>query len=97
VLHENIKKFSLTGEMNDDNVVEERERLILFLENQMRDSGIVPVLDMDPQFTLNYMPDKEAYKFELSIYGTKVGKDTAWQTSGIMNGKPITKTTVLTK
>ena len=96
-MHENIKKFSLSGEMNDENVEQEKERIIRNLETQMRDNGVVPVLDMDPHFSWKYVPEQNKYTFELSIYGTKVGKEAAWQISGIMNGKPIMKSTVQIK
>lgn len=96
-MHENIKKFSLEGEMFDDNIVEAKERLIFALETQMRDNGVVPILDMEPQFTLRYLEDKEKYAFELSVYGTKVGVDAAWVTSGVMNGKMVTRHTARTK
>lgn len=97
-MHDNIKKFFYDGELSDDdNIVETKERLIHHLETQMRDNGFVPVLDMDPQFTLDYKPEDEKYIFDLSIYGVKVGVQQSWQISGVMNGKPIMRHTVQTK
>lgn len=90
-MHEDIKTYTLDGEVDDKNLVETRERLILFMENMMREHGAVPVLDMDPQFTLDFKPDKELYEFKLTLYGVYVGKDEAWQIAGLMNGKAITK------
>ena len=88
-MHDDIKRFSLDGEIDSSNLVEEKERLIQFLETQMRDSGFVPALDLEPQFTRNYVPAKESYSFELSCYGIHVGKVKAWELAGIMGGKTI--------
>lgn len=97
-MHDNIKKFSLAGTLADSsNIVESKERLIFALESQMRDNGVAPSLDLDPQFTLNYRPDSEDYAFELTIYGVKVGIQQSWRMTGISNGKPIMKSTALAK
>lgn len=92
-MHENIKKFSLSGEMNDASVEAQKESLIRNLETQMRDNGVLPILDMEPQFSWKYIPEENKYSFELSVYGAKVGIEAAWRNSGIMNGKIIAKTT----
>lgn len=92
-MHDEIIKFSLDGEIADSNIVETRERQIQFLETQIRDSNAVPVLDMDPQFTLDYRPETETYRFELTMYGVEVGEDDVWQTAGMMSGKMIMKYT----
>jgi hypothetical protein len=89
-MHEDIKTFSLNGEIDDSNLVETKERLVEALEDMIRDHGCVPVLDMDPQFTLNYIPDREIYEFVLTIYGVRIDEEKdAWATVGMMNGKPI--------
>lgn len=94
-MHENIKKFFLDGIVGDDeNLVQSKEFLIKNLEDQMRDNGFVPVLDMDPQFTLSYNVEKDYYDFNLSIYGVKVGRQQSWDVAGIMNGKTLTRSTV---
>lgn len=90
-MHDEIKRFSLEGEIGDNNMVEAKERLITFLEAQLRDAGHVPALDLEPQFTLDYDRNTEKYNFELSIYGIHVGKEQACSTAGVMNGKTITR------
>jgi hypothetical protein len=90
-MHEDIKTFSLDGEIGDSNLIEGKERLINFLEVSMRDCGAVPVLDIEPQFTLDYQPDKETYKFMLTLYGVHVGEEAAWETAGLMSGRKIMK------
>lgn len=92
-MHDEIKKFSLEGELQDTNLVTIKERLVFSLESLMRDYGFVPALDLEPQFTLDYKPDAQAYEFTLSVYGVHVGKEQAWSVSGVMDGKPIQKLT----
>ena len=89
-MHDDIKTFSLDGEVSDNNLVEAKERLIMSLEGMMRDHGCVPVLDLDPQFTLDYKPERELYEFKLTIYGVKIEEEEdSWETVGMMHGKPI--------
>lgn len=93
-MHDEISKFSLDGEINDtSNIVQQKERLVNFLETQMRDEGCVPALDLEPQFTLDYNRESETYNFTLSVYGIEIGKEEVWQTAGVMGGKMIMKST----
>lgn len=89
-MHDDIKRFELDGEIDSANLVEAKDRMVLFLETQMRDSGFVPALDLEPQFTRQYNPEKENYTFMLSLYGIYVGRAKACETAGIMGGKTIT-------
>lgn len=86
-MHDEIIRYSLEGTMTEINIVEQRERLIHNLENQMRDVGAVPVLDLDPQFTLDYEPESETYNFSLTVYGTWT--EDASGVSGVCEGKPV--------
>jgi hypothetical protein len=88
-MHEDIKTFTLDGKIDDSNLVQGKDRLIEFVETQMRDLGAVPVLDLEPQFTLDYIPELERYDFKLTLYGITVGEEDAWQIGGMMNGKLI--------
>lgn len=90
-MHDDIKKFLLTGEMSDDNVVQTKQRLVEAQEGVMRDEGYVPVLDMEPQFTLSYLPELKKYTFVLTMYASYAGKDRSWSTGGVMGGKMISK------
>jgi hypothetical protein len=92
-MHENIKKFSLKGEMGDGNFAELQARHIDFVERQMRDEGFVPCVDNEPQFTRHYRPSTETWDFELTVYGVEVGRHKAWSISGVANGKMIHRTT----
>lgn len=92
-MHDDIEKFSLDGEIADSNIVATKENLVKTLEDNMRDLGYVPCLDLEPQFTLDYRPESENYEFELTVYGIHVGKELSWSTAGMMSGKAIMKST----
>jgi|SRR6266540_2308983 len=86
MMHKDIKRFGLTGQITSDTFLSTRETLIKEVEDGMRDEGFVPVLDLIPQFTRVYDNTTETFSFELSIYGIHVGEDKAWQVAGMMNG-----------
>jgi hypothetical protein len=96
-MHDEIRKFLLTGVISDTDVVKTRERLISAVEANMRDEGYVPDLDKEPQFTREYVADTERFNFVLTVYGVYVGKDKAWATGGVMGGKTIMKSIPATK
>lgn len=87
-MHEDIKTFSLEGELKDSNLVKIKETLIRELESMMRDNGYAPVLDIEEQFTLDYEGDREIFKFRLTMYGVPV-EGNAWRVAGTMHGKQI--------
>jgi hypothetical protein len=84
-MHNEIRKFGLTGTITSGNFMSARDALIKEVEGSMRDEGFVPVLDLMPQFTRVFDPVTEQFDFELSVYGTYVG-DNAWEPLGILNG-----------
>lgn len=57
----------------------------------MRDEGYVPVLDIDPTWNWTWVKDEE-YQFMYTLQGVYVGKDIAWETEGVSNGKRIPST-----
>lgn len=83
-MHDEIKRFYLTGEITSDKFLEAREALIKDVEDNMRDEGYVPVLDLLPQFTRNFNPESEVFNFELSVYGAKCNEERKY--SGVLNG-----------
>ena len=92
-MHDDIKKFTREGYISDTNLVRDKEWQVNDLEKEMREHGYVPVLDLEPQFTLDYDPESETYLFTLSIYSVHVGKENSWDTAGMMTGNPIMKHT----
>jgi hypothetical protein len=95
-MHDDILRWTLTGELPDSNIVQAKDRLVEFVESNIREYGCVPVLDLDPQFTLDYSPDSETFAFMLSVYGIYTGDD-SWETAGVMSGTKIMKSTTLDK
>lgn len=96
-MHDDIKKFLLTGEISDQDIVKTKARLVEAQESVMRDEGYAPDLDKDPQFTMSYLPELRKFNFVLTVYGIFVGKDKAWTTGGVMGGKTILKSTPAAK
>lgn len=92
-MHDEIRKFSLEGVLGEPNIVSTKARLVDYVERLMRDYSYVPALDLEPQFTLDYSPEDEGFKFTLSVYGVQVEKEKSWSTGGIMSGKEIPKYT----
>jgi hypothetical protein len=95
-MHDQIRNWELKGEIGDTNLVETKERMIHHLESLMRDYGYVPSIDNDPHFTRTYR-DNGIFDFALTVYGVYVGKEEAWNVSGVAGGKTIAKHTARTK
>ena len=73
--HRPIKKFALDGVIQDDSKIGRlREEYLRMLGLEMKLSGYVPRLDIDPDFTIEYNDKADSYSFELSVYGVYVGK-----------------------
>jgi hypothetical protein len=73
--HRPIKRFSLDGVIQDDSKIGRlKEEYLRILHLEMKLSGYVPRLDIDPDFTIEYNVTGDSYNFEISIYGTYVGK-----------------------
>ena len=96
-MHDEIIRYSMEGQISDADVVTNKERLIFFLEEEMRSQGVAPTLDMDPQFTLDYDREAEVFNFALSVYGSYVGSEKACEVAGTMFGKTIMMSTPQTK
>jgi hypothetical protein len=93
-MHDEVTRFPLEGVLTDKlNLAQHKERMVHFLEGDMRDNGFVPLLDMEPHYTQSYDPAGEHFVFKLSVYGVFVGKEKAWDVSGMMSGKIIPKYT----
>jgi len=86
-----IKPFVMTGVILEKNLVASKENLIRELEAQIRDTGYVPHLDLDPVFVATPdFDDDKLRNFELTIYGSKCknGED-PWQVAGVSNGRVV--------
>jgi hypothetical protein len=78
-----IREFGFDGIIADDSIIAiEKIKYRRIIEDQMRTSGYVPVLDLDEQFFLSYNLTKDTYNFEFYIYGIYVGKKKAQKIIG---------------
>lgn len=82
--HKPLKMFNLSGNIHSDSlIIRLKDEYINLLNSQMKISGYVPRIDIDPDFTIEYNKDKEYFEFKLSIYGIFVGKKKAEWIAGI--------------
>jgi hypothetical protein len=73
--HKPIKRFFLDGNINDDaKIARLKIEYVRLLVSEMRLSGYVPRIDIEPDFTIEYNEKTESFTFNLSIYGIHVGK-----------------------
>ncbi len=82
--HKPIKRFCLDGDIYDDaSIGRLKQEYIKLLNLEMKFSGYVQRLDIDPDFTIEYNEKTQNFKFNLSLYGTYVGKKKAEWIQGI--------------
>jgi hypothetical protein len=62
---------------------------VRLLVSEMKLSGYVPRLDLDPDFTIRYNDKKNFYEFELSIQAVYAGKRKSEWIAGIDGTNPI--------
>jgi len=88
--HKAIKRFSLDGNIHDDSAIARlRAEYSKLLTAEMRLSGYVPRLDINPDFTLSYNEEKRYFEFKLSLYGIYIGKKQSEWILGIDETTPI--------
>ena len=73
--HKPIKSFYIDGVISDDShIVRLKEEYIRLLIVQMRETGYIPRIDIEPDFTLEYDSEKNCFRFKLTVYAIHVGK-----------------------
>lgn len=83
MLSRKIKNFYVNGVIrSDSDIIRLRAMHEKLLIDEMRTSGYVPVLDIDPQFSIKYNQEKDNYSFHLEIHGVYLGKRKAWEFEG---------------
>jgi hypothetical protein len=88
--HKPIKRFSLEGSIYDEATIPRlKEEYVRLLTTEMRYNGYVPRIDIDPDFTIEYVEYGSTFKFELSVYGIYVGKRKVEWIQGIDGHRPI--------
>ena len=92
--HKNIKRFQVRVEFLDDSdMIKIKKQYEDLLVGQMKDSGYVRVLDIDPSFSVEF--DGQTWKFLMTLHGVYVGKKKSWQLECITQGKLIHRNTPL--
>jgi hypothetical protein len=88
--HKPIKKFNLNGVIHDESALSRlKEEYIRLLESEMRLSGYVPRLDINPDFTIDYNERKKYFEFELTVHGIHTGRKQSEWIAGIDGSTPI--------
>jgi hypothetical protein len=88
--HKPIKRFYLDGVIHDDSIIGRLKiEYIRLLTSEMRLSGYVPRLDLDPDFTIRYNENKNFFEFELSIQAVYAGKRKSQWIVGVDETNPI--------
>lgn len=82
--HKPIKHFFLDGQIHDEAAIGRlKTEYIRLVTAEMRLSGYVPRLDIDPDFTIEFNNITEYFTFRLSMYGTYVGRKKSKWITGI--------------
>ena len=88
--HKTIKRFYIDGIIHDDSMIGRlREEYIRLLISEMKLSGYVPRIDLDPDFTIRYNSIKNFFEFKLSIQAVYTGKRKSEWIAGIDGTNPI--------
>ena len=86
--HKSIKRFQVSGTIKDDAyMIQARSTYINVLMSEMRQKGYVPLLDVDPAWSLKM--NNEKYDFLLTIHGVYVGKKRSKEIYGIIGQKEV--------
>jgi len=73
--HKSLKKFNLSGTIHDESATPRlKTEYVRLLVSEMRLSGYVPRIDIEPDFTIDYNSKKKYFEFEVTVYGVHVGK-----------------------
>jgi hypothetical protein len=88
--HKPLKKFYISGIIQDEALLGRLKiEYIRLLVSEMRLSGYVPRIDLDPDFTLLYNDSKDFFEFELSVHGVYAGKRKSEWIAGVDGTNPV--------
>ena len=74
-MNKKLKSFGMQGQIHDDAAIPRlRKQYEHMIEENMREQGYVPILDLDIQFSLEYHEETDTYEFDIVVYGVFVGK-----------------------
>jgi hypothetical protein len=88
--HKPIKKFYLDGVIHDESAIGRlRLEYVRLLISEMKLSGYVPRIDIEPDFTIDYNERKQSFEFALTVHGIYIGRKQSEWIAGIDGNKPI--------
>jgi hypothetical protein len=88
--HKPLKKFSLDGSIHDESATPRlKNEYIRLLISEMKLTGYVPRIDIEPDFTIDYNSKKRCFDFEVSVYGIYVGRKKSECILGIDVFRPL--------
>lgn len=75
-MHEDITRFSETGTIKSEAYfLQTKQAMNKVLEDKMYDTGYLPVVDLQPHWTLMRNDEEDLYEFCFSIFGVYVGEE----------------------
>jgi len=88
--HRKIHRFQVNGIIRDDaDFIRLRNQYENLLTHQMRITGYVRVLDINPAFSVQFNTIEQNYDFVFTMHGVFVGKRKAWHSEGMVQGQLI--------
>lgn len=90
-IHKDVHKITVDGDIAEMDMERHKSELIRTMQDQLRVDGHIPLLDMDPQFSVGYDFERDVRTFTLSVFGIK--GDNPWDYSGVLSGRAIKKST----
>jgi hypothetical protein len=89
VTHKKINRFQLDGVYLDDSrLLSARLSAMNVVVSKMRDSGYVPMLDVDPAWSTN-LNENGTYSYLLTVHGVYLGKRRAKAVYGVSGGREV--------
>jgi 5-keto 4-deoxyuronate isomerase len=86
--HRHVKRFHVEGVIHADNAIPRfKTEYTRMLGQSMRERGYVMRIDIAPDFTIEY--NGKSYEFQLSVYGTYVGRKKAQCIEYLDGSKPL--------
>ena len=80
----------MSGDMSDDSKIwQTRETAKNTLITEMRDGGYVPLIDLDPAWSLEYDEVSRKFSFVMTIHGAFVGKKRSWEVYGLSGNREV--------
>ena len=88
--HKQIKRFQMEGTIKDESdTIRLKAQYIRMIYWDMRQAGYVPILDLDPSFSLEFDSFSNIFSFKLTVHGVFLGTAKAKKTYGITGNREV--------